>query len=291
MEKRPTSLGGYGSIVPYHAASTYDPLYGKEGTVVDLPTESYESPEQILERLSHAEELIEVGTEPGELYYAAQCSDFSWYGSGISDLEEDLPLAWKLSEDLKQTLSENHGSEMEVHRPCFVIVAPARYGIFWSVLRGFKDRDEDGDDYETVYASRAGVLMENPILSWPALEEMVDSDGPIPLVETEVESATIRGKGRPLEQIVPVDHERTGDADILAAKNVYTQNEAEASEEICEAIANTSRLTYRVRGGTVGFENEREFRAQNMSVLRPHAIDLGGWPIVIGSPLCDALSD
>jgi hypothetical protein len=99
-----------------------------------------------------------------------------------------------------------------------VILAPTRYGIFWPTLRGFKDKDEDGEDYETVYGSQAGVLMGNPVLSWPALEDLVGSDGPIPLVTTDVETANRSANDRPLEKVIPVNHEKTGDADILAAK-------------------------------------------------------------------------
>lgn len=218
FEDRPTSLGGYGSIVPYHAPMTYDPLRGDEGVVVHFPTEGYESPDQILDRLTRASQMIGVSTEPGSLYYTAICKDFSWYGTGVENLQSDLQSSWELSEALRDTLEERHNSDLEIHRPCFVILAPTRYGIFWSTLRGFKDRDEDGEDYETVYDSQAGVLMENLVLSWPALEDLVDSDGPIPLVTTDVETANRSGNDRPLEEVVPVNHEKTGDADILAAK-------------------------------------------------------------------------
>ena len=291
LEDRPTSLGGYGSIVPYHAPMTYDPLRGDEGVVVHFPTEGYESPDQILDRLTRASQMIDVSTEPGNLYYTAICKDFSWYGTGVENLQSDLQSSWELSEALRDTLEERHNSDLEIHRPCFVILAPTRYGIFWSTLRGFKDRDEDGEDYETVYDSQAGVLMENPVLSWPALEDLVDSDGPIPLVTTDVETSNRSGNDRPLEEVIPVNHERTGDADILSAKNLYHSQDGNSSQEIQEAIDRTDRLTYRVNGGTIGFEKEQEFRAEGLSLLRPNDITLGGWPIVIGTPTCKAISD
>jgi len=291
LERRPTSLGGYGSIVPYHAPATYDPIYGDEGVRVDLPTEGYESADQILNRLTRAADKLDLDTDPGRLYYSAQCQDFSWYGSGIEDLREDLPSSWKLSQTLQKTLEERHGTELGIHRPCFVILAPIRYGIFWTVLRGFKNSDEDGEGYETVYDTQAGVLMENPVLSWPALEELVESDGPIPLVTTEVEAVSLRGEDRPLEEVIPVNHDRTGDADILAAKNVYKSEKTEGSEQMHEAVERTARLSYRIKGGTIGFEKEREFRAEGMSLLRPEGITLGGWPVVMGAPFCRAISD
>jgi hypothetical protein len=63
LEDRPTSLCGYCSIVPYHAPMTYDSLC--EGVVVYFPTESYESSNQILDRLTRASEMIDASTEPG----------------------------------------------------------------------------------------------------------------------------------------------------------------------------------------------------------------------------------
>ena len=72
---------------------------------------------------------------------------------------------------------------------------------------------------------------------------------------------------------------------------MYDSQDGNSSQEIQEAIDRTDRLTYRVNGGTIGFENEREFRAEGLSLLHPKDITLGGWPIVIGTPSCKAISD
>jgi len=285
LEDRPTSIGGYGGIVPYHAPLTYDPGRGGESVVVYLPTEGYESPDQIVDRLNRAAKKIDVDLNPGQLYYSGQCQDFSWHGTGLQNLQSDLSSCWELSETIQATLKERYGSKLSIHRPCFVIIAPARFGIFWTTLRGFKDAETK----ETVYDVQAGVLMEDPVLSWPALEEMVDSDGPIPLVTTAVATANRSGNDLPLEEVIPVNHDRTGDADILSAKNVYQNQGVGTEDEIQQAIETTDRLTYRIKGGTIGFEKESEFRAQGMSLLCPQDLHLGGWPIVIGSPFCNAI--
>lgn len=290
LEERPTSLGGYGSLVPYHGVLSFDPAQGDEGTVVRLDSGGWQSPDEALNLLERASKKIDVGTGRGSLYYSAQNSQFSWYGSGVEQLREDLAAPFELSSSIHSTLENQHGRELDTHRPCFAVIAPARYGFFWMLLRGGKDDSDDREDYDVSFDLRAGVLMEDPILSWPALEELVPSDGPIPLSTTQVESVTASGEDRPLERVVPVDHGNTGDADILAANNMYASAIQGASSDVQNAIEKTKRITYRISGGTIGFEKEREFRTGGMTLLRPSDITLWGHPLVIASPMCNAVS-
>lgn len=291
FEERPTSLGGYGSIVPYHGVVGYDGSRGQRGHTVWIPTDSTSDSGEVLELLTRAADLLDVSTERGKLFYSVQCMDFSWYGSGREQLEDDLEDPWSLAESVRSTMESQHNTDLDIHRPCFAIVAPARFGLFFVLLRGAKDSSVDDAEYKPVHYTKAGVLMENPVMAWDGLEEIIDSQEAIPLEETHVEITSLGGDNHPLERVVPVDHERTGDADLVAAESAYSSSGKEASEELRESIDRTQRLTYRIKGGTVGFEKESEYRAQSMSLINPDMISLWGAPFVIGRPMCSAHSE
>lgn len=59
-------------------------------------------------------------------------------------------------------------------------------------------------------------------------------------------------------------------------------------EEIRAAVDWITGLTFRVRGGTIGFENEEAYRTSNMSLYRPEEIIMWEWLVVICQPTCDA---
>lgn len=91
-----------------------------------------------------------------------------------------------------------------------------------------------------------------------------------------------------LREVTPVDQSvDVGDADIVAARNPYDGSNVRGNdEEISRAVEETSHLTFRIRGGTVGFEDEEEFTTSTMSVFRPKEVTMWGAPLVICFPLC-----
>ncbi|WP_254810617.1 hypothetical protein [Natronosalvus amylolyticus] len=294
-DKRAISIGGYGSLVPFHGIHSYDPAQPGKSVTVNLPVaDGWASPNEILQFIEKVETHLDVKTDQGQLFYTLQYSDYSFHASGIENLADDLRNAFTLGEELKGTLESRYSQELRMHRPCFVILAPIEYGLFYLFLRGGKSySDQDESEWEIVYDWESGVLMDSPVLTWPNLEKMVqDNKGrPVPQRETEVASITVRGDQQDLQEVYPLDQEETGDADIIAAKNPFTFSDIESQdEEVRDAIDRTQHLTYRVRGGTVGFDKEDSYTIKSMSVLKPDNLSLWGHQLAICSPMCNAHS-
>jgi hypothetical protein len=207
-------------------------------------------------------------------------------------LKQDIRNSFELAEDLKGTLENRYDRDFERHRPCFVILAPLEYGLLFVLLRGGKSyTDDERTEWEVAYDARAGILIENPVVSWPNLEEAVDANhgGPITQEQTTVTSVTVGDEEHELREVYPLDQEATGDADIIAARNPFSDASLRTeAESIEEAVENTQHLTFRVRGGTIGFENEARYTVNSMTVHKPEALSFWGFPVPICSPSCTA---
>jgi len=96
-EKRAISLGGYGSLVPYHGPLTYDPATPGPAREIPIPMDQAK-PEDVLEKLDEVAEHLRVSTEPGHLFYSLHWSDYGWHSSGLAQLEEDLDNPFEVGE-------------------------------------------------------------------------------------------------------------------------------------------------------------------------------------------------
>ncbi|MFP8951658.1 hypothetical protein ACLI4Z_01620 [Natrialbaceae archaeon A-arb3/5] len=292
-DKRAISIGGYGTLVPYHGFHTYDPAQPGSSSIVRLPVaESWASPEEVLQFIKDVEDHLGADTSQGRLFYSFQCSDYGFHASGIDQLKEDIQTSFTLGEELQGTLESRYNREFEMHRPCFVILAPVEYGLFYLFLRGGRSyTDEDKSEWEISYDAISGVLMDNPVISWPNLEELIGDNGggPITQQETDVTTVSVGGNEQELQEVYPLDQEETGDADIVAARNPFTPHDIESDDDdLIDAIKKTQHLTYRVKGGTIGFEKEASFTIKSMSIMKPENISFRGIPLVICNPMCSA---
>lgn len=295
-DTRAVSLGGYGTLVPFHGTSSFDPASPGEARYIPLPMDvesNIATVDDVRDRLEEVNKHLDVGLGQGELYYTLHYMDYGLYSSGVERLMEDLETGFELGEALKGTLEDRYEEELELHRPCFTILSAGEYGIFYLMLRGAVRRAEDeSEEDEVVYYHDSGMLIDQPVTSWPNIEEVRQSDGgPITQQATEIvsEAAKLPG-GVSLREVTPVDQSvDVGDADIVAARNPYDGSSVRGNdEEIVEAVEETSHLTFRIRGGTVGFEDEEEFITSTMSVFRPKEVTMWGAPLVICFPLCSA---
>jgi len=179
-----------------------------------------------------------------------------------------------------------------MHRPCFVIIAPLERGLLFVLLRAGKSNREDGKaEYDISFDWRAGVLLDSPVVSWPNVEAMIDTDhgGPITQEETKVASVSVGSREQDLQEVYPLDQDITGDADIIAARNPFAKSGMQTeAEDIDEAIANTHQLTFRINGGTIGFEKEARFTTKSMSVYNPEEFSFWGFPVAFCTPRCSA---
>lgn len=292
-DKRAISIGGYGTLVPYHGLHSYDPAQPGSSSIVRLPvSDGWASPEEVLQFIEDVETHLGADTNQGRLFYSFQCSDYGFHASGIDQLEEDIQNSFTLGEELKGTLEERYNREFEMHRPCFVILAPVEYGLFYLFLRGGKSyTDSDQSEWEISYDTISGVLMSNPVISWPNLEELIENDsgGPITQQETDVTTTSAQSSEQELREVYPLDQEQTGDADIIAAQNPFTPHDVElGDEDLKDAIRESQHLTYRVKGGTIGFEKEASFTTKSMSIMKPENISFRGFPLIICNPMCSA---
>lgn len=289
-EKRAVSLGGYGSLVPFHGLTSYDPATADLSRFIPLPMDQPSS-DEVLRRLDEVSTHIGVGLQQGRLFYSFHCQDYGLNGSGIEQLKEDLHNPFELGESLQGTLEERHSRDLEMHRPCFTILAGAEYGLFYLLLRGGKDFSNDNNDYDVAYYAKCGVLVDQPISSWPNLDEICETDGgPSIQHATNVATARVSTQTQPIPAVYPLDQSTDqGDADIIGGRNPFTPRDVSVSdEEIEAALDRTSELTFRVRGGTVGFENEEAYYTSGMSIYRPEEITMWGSPVIICQPVCDA---
>lgn len=79
------------------------------------------------------------------------------------------------------------------------------------------------------------------------------------------------------------------DVDIIGGRNLFTtQDVASEDEQTRATVDRTTDLTFRLRGGIIGFENEEAYRTSSMSLYRPEEIIMWGWPVVICQSTCDA---
>jgi hypothetical protein len=293
FDKRAVSIGGYGSLVPYHGPLTYDPAVKGTSNIIRLPiADGWASPEEILRFLDDVETHLNAETAPGQLFYSLQCKEFGFHSSGREQLTEDLNTAFELAEELKGTLESRYERELMMHRPCFVIIAPLERGLLFVLLRGGKSSSDDSKgEYEILFDWRAGVLLDSPVVSWPNVEAVIDTDngGPITQEETNVASVSVGSREQDLQEVYPLDQETTGDADIIAARNPFADSGMRTeAEDIDEAIANTQQLTFRINGGTIGFEKEARFTTKSMSVYSPEEFSFWGFPISFCTPMCSA---
>jgi len=289
-EKRAVSLGGYGSLVPFHGILTYDPAAAGQSRFMPLSLDQ-PTPDEVLQWLEDVSTHIGVDPQQGRLFYSLHCKDYGLNGSGIEQLEEDLRNPFELGESLQGTLEDRHSRDLEMHRPCFTILAGAEYGLFYLLLRGGKDRSSDDSDYDVVYYAKCGVLVDQPVSSWPNLDEIRETDGgPSIQHATGVVTASVSTQPQPIPEVYPLDQSADrGDADIIGGRNPFTSEDLSvADEDIAAAIDRTSGLTFRVNGGTIGFENEEAYKTSGMSVYRPEEITMWGWPVAICQPTCDA---
>lgn len=295
FDKRAISVGGYGTLVPFHGTTTLDPATKGDSVLIRLPvSDSWGSVDEVLGFIERAEDLIGAGTSQGQLYYSYQCNDFGFHASGIDQLETDLRNSFELADELQGTLEDRYNREFRQHRPCFIILAPADYGTLVLLLRGGKSSSgDDGSDSEIAYDARASVLLSDQVVTWPNLEELIglDHGGPITQQQTEVTSLRLGEKEQELEEVYPLDQESTGDADIIAARNPFsTQTSETQGENIEEAVQNTQHITFRVRGGTVGFDKEERYTIKSMTVYQPKELSYWGFPVAFCSPICNAYS-
>lgn len=295
-DARAVSLGGYGTLVPFHGTSSFDPSSPGEARYIPLPMDvesNIATVDDVRDRLEEVNKHLDVGLGQGELYYTLHYMDYGLYSSGVERLLEDLETGFELGEDLRGTLEARYEKKLELHRPCFTILSAGEYGIFYLLLRGAIRRSEDeSEEDEVVYYSDSGMLIDQPVTSWPNIEKVRQSDGgPITQQATEVvsEAAKLSG-GVSLREITPVDQSiDLGDADIVAARSPYDGSHVRGNdEETAEAVEETSHLTFRIRGGTIGFEDEEGFTTSTMSVFRPKEVTMWGAPLVICFPLCSA---
>jgi len=162
------------------------------------------------------------------------------------------------------------------------------------MLRGGKRyEDSDQEEWETVYFAKCGILVDQPVLSWPNLEEFIENDGgPITQNATDVKSASFRSEEQEIPEVYPLDQSGTGDADIIAGQNIaYPEGLDTDDEDLTEAVERTSHLTYRVNGGTLGFDKEQAYTVKSFSMYQPEEITLWGHPFVICTPMCNAYKD
>lgn len=291
-ERRPVSLGGYGTVIPYHGIDNYDPSQGEESNIIRLPVgQGWVSPEEILEFFDRLESTVEARTQRGELYYSYLCMDYGFHGSGRDDFQEDLRSSFDLKDQLKATLEEQYNVELESHRPCFVSLFPVNGGFAYLLLRGGKSTESNNAEPEIKYDTEAGVVMSQRLLEWPNVRDLLpgNNGGPIPQETTHVEIASLRATEIELEKVVPVDQERTGDADIISANNPFDPRHVDTNDdEIKDALENTQRLTFRVAGGTVGFDNEERYTVDSLTIYKVENISFWGFPFVFAKPICSA---
>lgn len=293
FDKRAISVGGYGTLVPFHGMTTFDPATKGDPVLIRLPvSDGWGSVHEVLSFIERAENLIGAKTSQGQLYYSYQCSEFGFHSSGLNQLETDIRNSFELADELQGTFEDRYNREFRKHRPCFIILAPAEYGTLVLLLRGGKSSsDGDGSDCKISYDARASVLMSNQVVSWPNLEELIDIDhgGPITQQQTELNTVRIGDKEQELEEVYPLDQEVTGDADIIAARNPFNNQSLQTeAEDIKEAVQNTQHLTFRVRGGTIGFDKEEKYTLKSMTVYQPEALSYWGFPVAFSSPICNA---
>lgn len=292
-EKRAVSLGGYGSVVPYHGFSGLDPAKPGPARFIPIPTEQTVTADSVLDTLEAVAENLDARLNQGQLFYSFLCQDYGLHASGVEQLEEDLRNAFELGEQLGATLEERFNRELDSHRPCFTILTSVEYGLFYMLLRGAKRyTSEDKSEWENVYYVKSGVLVDNPVTSWPNLEKVIDTGGaPIVQEATDLETARAEVEKQTLKEVYPLEQSADrGDADIIGAKNPFGKQAVDGRYgDIGEAFEKTSHLTYRVNGGTVGFENEAEYRIQSVTAYKPEEITLWGHPLVFVSPMCEAV--
>jgi len=292
-EKRAVSLGGYGSAVPFHGISGLDPAKPGMSRYIPIPMDQTPSPDDILDKLDQVSEYLNGNLGQGKMYYSFQCQDYGLSASGIKQLEEDLQNPFELREQLGATLEERFGRELDSHRPCFIILTGVEYGLFYMLLRGGKNyTSDDRSEWEPAYYTKSGIIMDDPVTSWPNLEKIIDTNGrPIVQEATELTTARVEVQEQPIREAYPLDQSADkGDADIIGGKNPFTKDTVEPDdEEVGEAFDKTSHLTFRVNGGTLGFENEAEYRIKSATAYKPEEITLWGHPLVFTNPMCDAV--
>ncbi|MFD1513439.1 hypothetical protein [Halomarina rubra] len=292
-ETRAVSLGGYGSLVPYHGPLSIDPGTPGKSHILHLPLDQ-PTPEGILNHLDDVAEHLKIDTRRGRLFYSVHYSDYGWNGSGVEQLRQDLQNPFEVGEELRRTLESEYNRELGMHRPCFTILSNAEYGLFYMVLRGGKRYlDDEGEEWEIAYYARSGVLIDQPVLSWPNVEKVVKNDGgPITQHTTDISTESIELDKQLLEGVYPLSQSVSNDADIIGGRNPYSANSADSGDsDIKDSINQTSHLTFRVNGGTIGFENEEAYRVGGMAAYRPVEITMWGHPVVICQPMCDAITN
>lgn len=290
-EKRAPSVGGYGSLVPFHGTTVFDEHSPGEARYISLRGGTA-TPDDVLDLISEVTSQLRARTHSGELFYSFHCQDFGFNASGMDSLAEDVHNPFELAEQLQGTLEERHGRELRMHRPCFTVLGGVEGGLFWLLLRGGKDyKGDERAEWDINYSVQSGVLIDSPVASWPSLEAIIGSDGgPISQPATLLETGSVKIDEQPLEEVYPLDQAGTGDADIIAARNPFGAGDVDADDDrITEAVDRTQFLTYRVRGGTIGFDKEAEFRVTGMSVFLPDGITMWGHPLVVCRPYCKAI--
>lgn len=292
-EKRAISLGGYGSLVPFHGITSFDPSSQGDSYIIPLPMDQ-PGPDDVLERLDEVAEHLDVDLGQGRLYYSFNCQDYGLSASGIEQLEEDLRNPFTLREQLHGTLEERYNTELDMHRPCFVILSSCRSGLFYLLLRaGKKYIGEDEEQWEIAFYTDCGIMLDQPVVPWNDLEQISGlSSGPIHQHATEVVTGRIQTSQQAIQEVYPLDQSSDkGDADIIGGKNPFQARDVEVDDsEIREAVDKTSHLTFRVRGGTVGFDKEEEYRIDGMSVFKPEEVRLWGHPLTICRPICSPIN-
>lgn len=290
-EKRATSLGGYGSLVPFHGTTVFDEHSTGEARYISLRGGSA-APDDVLDLISEVTTQLRARTDSGELFYTFHCQDFGFSASGVDSLSEDIHNSFELADQLQGTLEDRHDREFRLHRPCFTVLSGIEGGLFWLLLRGGKDfNDDKRTEWDVKYSVKSGILIDSPVASWPSLEAIIDTDGgPISQPATLLKTGSVNIEERPLEEVYPLDQAGTSDADIIAARNPFCAGDVDADDDrIKDAVDRTQFLTYRVQGGTIGFDKEAEFPVTGMSAFLPDSITMWGHPLVICRPSCKAV--